>query len=82
MSKDTDREPKMTEYIISALNFFDNNLKIEKITASGWKQALSKHSEFKKEGQEIGDVSWLSDDIEEAKVEAFNADIVFDVLEL
>lgn len=67
------------KYIVAALSFFDNKLIIEIVEADNWKDAVSKHPVFRTDYEEIGDVSWLPDDLEEAKEEAFNADIAFDV---
>lgn len=69
------------EYAVAAVSFHENDLKIEMVEAENWKEALSKHSLFTEAG-DPGDVSWLPDDIDDAKSEAFNADIMFDVLEV
>ena len=65
----------MKKYAVGSLNFFDNELKIEIVETDSWKEALSKHSDF-------GDVSWLADDMETAKADAFDGDYAFDVVEL
>lgn len=64
------------KYAVAATNFFDNVLSIEIIEADDWKDAVLKHSVF------VNNDVWLPDDIEDAKVEAFNTDILFDVIEL
>ncbi|MCK5386983.1 MAG: hypothetical protein KAJ39_07345 [Gammaproteobacteria bacterium] len=69
------------KYVVAAVSFHENELKIEMVEAENWKEALSKHSLFTEAG-DPGDVSWLSDDIEGAKCDAFSGDILFDVLEL
>jgi hypothetical protein len=71
----------MKLYVVSVLSFFDNKIVSEKIEAESWKEALLKHSKMKAEDESVGE-DWLSDDIEEAKFDAFNADIVFEVLEI
>lgn len=63
-------------YAVAIINFFIRELKIEFIEAATWKDALSKHSSM------LLDISLLSDEIEEAKREAFDADFLFDVKEL
>lgn len=69
------------KYAVAAVTFHENVLKIEIVEAENWKEALSKHSLFTEAG-DPGDVSWLSDDIENAKCDAFGGDILFDVLEV
>lgn len=69
------------KYVVAAVSFFENELKIEIVEAENWKEALSKHSLFTEAG-DPGDVSWLSDDIDNAKSDAFSGDILFDVLEV
>lgn len=69
------------EYAVAAFSFHENELRIEIVEAENWKEALSKHSLFTEAG-DPGDVSWLSDDIDNAKSDAFNGDILFDVLEV
>lgn len=69
------------KYAVAAVTFHENDLKIEIVDAENWKEALSKHSLFTEDG-DPGDVSWLSDDIDNAKSDAFSGDILFDVLEV
>lgn len=69
------------KYVVAAVSFHENELKIEIVEAENWKGALSKHSLFTEAGNP-GDVSWLGNDIDDAKYEAFNSDILFDVLEV
>lgn len=69
------------EYVVAAVSFHENDLKIEKVEAENWKEALSKHSLFT-EDEKPGDMSWLGSDISAAKFEAFNADMLFDVIEI
>ena len=70
-------------YAVAAMNFYDNELKVELVEADNWKEAISKHTIFKEQPTDkTGDVSWLPDNIKEAKDEAFGADIVFDVIEI
>ena len=70
------------KYAVAGINFFDNVLIIEIIDAENWKEALAKHPLHKRETEDIGDVSWLPDDMEEAKIESFNADQMFDIIEV
>jgi hypothetical protein len=72
----------MTKYAVAAMNFYDNSITIEFIDADDWKTALSKHNQFRDDNEEMGDISWMSDDIEIAKEDAFNADMMFDVVEV
>ena len=65
----------MIEYIVGVVNLFDNELEVKIVDADNWKEALEKHPQFT-EG-----VSWLPDDLESAKAIAFNADIIFTVVE-
>lgn len=68
------------KYVVAGINFFDNVLSVEIIEADDWKDAVLGHSAFIN-SDEI-DREWLPDDIEDAKREAFNTDISFDVIEL
>lgn len=70
------------KYIVAASNFFDNEITIKVIEADNWKEAVSKHPIFKADDEEKGDVSWMSDEIEDAKFDAFSADMSFDVVEM
>ena len=69
------------KYAVAAMSFFENELKIEIVEAKDWFEALSKHSLFLEDGK-IVDVSWIPNEINAAKDELFNADIVFDVIEI
>ena len=64
------------EYNTAALSFFDNELEVKIVEASSWKEALSKNPLFK------DGTSWLSNDIEIAKDEAFDVDIIFTVVKI
>lgn len=65
------------------MNFWDYDIVIQIIEADGWKDALSKHTVFNKpEYPEDHDMSWIPDDIDEAKEEMFSADMMFDVIEI
>ena len=71
------------KYAVSYMNFWDNEMEIQIVEASGWKDALSKHTGFNKpEYPEDHDMSWISDDMKDAKSDMFNADMVFDVIEI
>lgn len=72
----------MTKYAVAYISFFENELKVEIIEANGWKEALSKHSMLLDEDGNPGDIEWLPEDMEEAKIEANNADMAFDVKEI
>ena len=61
-------------YAVGAMSFFTNDLVIEFIEANSELEAVKKHS--------FG-LDWLeSSDIEDAKNEAFNGDMLFDVKEI
>lgn len=62
-----------------AYGSFNNNIKIEIIEANAWKEALYKHTLLQKEWDGILE---LSDNFEEAKLDAIGADCMFDVVEL
>ena len=64
----------MKKWAVAYINFFDNELSIEIIDASTWKKALGK--------AHPGLEEFLSDDIEEAKYDAFNGDWMFEVKEI
>ena len=69
----------MTEYAVAAMNFWDNELTIETTKADNWKDALRQHVVFKIEDDENG-LDWLSNDLETAKGESMEADILFDIV--
>lgn len=71
----------MKTYVVTVMNFFDNNMKSEKIEADSWKEALLKHSSMLNEDGSTSE-DWLSETIEEAKNDAFNADFMFEVFEI
>jgi hypothetical protein len=60
-------------YAVAYMNFFSNDLTIKFVESDSWKNALYKA--FPLEGYE------LPDDMEEARVEAFNGDWMFFVKE-
>ena len=65
------------------MNFWDNEMEIQIVEADGWKDALSKHTKFNKpEYPEDHDMLWISDDIETAKDDMANADMLFDIIEI
>lgn len=73
----------MTKYAVAYISFFENELKVEIVEAAkGWKEALSKHSLLLDKDGNPGDIGWLPDDIDEAKEEAVNADMSFDIKEI
>lgn len=69
-------------FAVAYTDEFENDLTIEIIEANTWKDALSKHSKMMDENGNPDDNSWMSDNIEQAKEDAFNADFQFDVIEL
>jgi len=69
------------KFAVAAVILTENNLTIEIVDAENWLEALSKHSMFTENGKP-GDVSWLSSDMTDAKFDATNADILFDIKEL
>jgi hypothetical protein len=49
----------MIEYIVAALDFYDNKLVVKIVKADSWKEALVQHPIF------WDGVGWLPDDLEE-----------------
>jgi hypothetical protein len=68
----------MAQYVVSYINFFDNDLVSKKVTADSWFEALQLSGYY--EGIEFTPEQQL--DINLAKNEAFNCDSMFDVLEI
>jgi len=64
------------KFAVGLINFFDNELEIKVVEVSGknWKDA------FEKAFPDYA--GYLSDDMKEAKREAFDADFMFDVVEV
>lgn len=69
----------MSKFAVGYINFFDNDLIIEIIEAEDWLEALHKHSKI--EQDPWGDY-FSNYTIDEAKTEAFNSDMMFDVVEI
>lgn len=67
----------MKKFVVGCINFFDNDLIMEVIEAIDWKDALNQHSSLK--GNE--DIIW-PDSLKSAKIEAFNMDMMIDVIEI
>ena len=66
----------MKKFAVGYINFFDNDLIIEIIEAFNWIDALRQHSKLSKD-------FWLSESsLEEAKIDAFNGDMMIDVKEI
>lgn len=65
----------MKSYIVGVINFFDNDLKLEKVFAENKVEAINNHSM-------INGFSFESKTLEEAKVEAFNMDMMVDAIEI
>lgn len=59
-------------FVVTYLNFYDNDLKIKIVKAKDWKEAI----------KEAFDLEFESDDLEGAKEDAFNQDVLFEVLEI
>ena len=71
----------MKKFAVGVIDFFNNDLIIEIIEAEGWKDALGKHSAFLSNTKEEMD-ELFSDDLGEAKQDAFNMDSMIDVKEI
>lgn len=56
------------------ISFFENDLELKIVKADDWKDALRIGFDLMS--------GWLPDDMEEAKVEAFNQDWSFNVVEI
>lgn len=65
----------MKTYVVGVINFFDNILKLEKISAENEIEAINSHSM-------INGYSFESKDIENIKQEAFDMDMMVDVIEI
>lgn len=72
------------KFAVAYMNEYDDNeLSIQIVDADGWKDALSKHTLFNKpEYPEDHDMSWISDEFEQAKLDMSGSDQMFDVIEL
>ena len=72
----------LRHYVVSYINFFDNDLKMQEVVARSWKNALV--SAFciweHKTPNDFPHLYELPDNLENAKVEAFNQDWQFGVL--
>ena len=66
----------MNRYAVAYINFYDNELSIKLTKANNWREAVDNTFKI---FEEMGVVD-ISDDIEEAKREAFDADFMFDVI--
>jgi predicted HAD superfamily hydrolase len=64
------------KFAVGYINFFDNDLIIEVIEANNWKLALSKHSHLINSGIDL----FFGDTLENVKVQAFNCDMMIDVV--
>lgn len=63
----------MARYAVGHIDFYNNDLTIEIVQVTTWKDALAQHSKCKDQMEE------LPDDLPEAKQEFFNQDSMFDV---
>lgn len=66
----------MTKFVVSHINFYDNDLQSEVVLADTWEDAL-RNSRF--------DLAWIFDDaeifsLEEAKQRAFDGDSMINVI--
>lgn len=69
----------MSKFAVGYINFFDNELIIEIIEAEDWLEALHEHSQM----IHIPWEDYFSDcTISGAKAKAFDADMMFDVVEI
>ncbi len=59
-------------FIVAFTNFFDNDLKIKIVKAKDWKAAI----------KDAFNLEFESDDLETAKEDAFNQDVLFEVKEV
>lgn len=66
----------MNTYVVGVLDFFDNEIKMEKISAENEIDALTKHSRI--QGFDFSNCSTL----EEMYQELLNADTVADILQI
>ena len=72
---------KSKKYAVAVMDHDD--IIIEIVTNPiNWKDALARHTKMRMEDEAIGDVSWLSDDMEDAKLDAISADFMFDIVEI
>lgn len=70
----------MKKFAVGYIDFYDNELTIEIIEAEDWYAALSSHTKLKSMNE---DQCYLpSDSLEAAKNEAFNMDLMIDVVEI
>lgn len=72
----------MKKFVVSFVNFFDNDLRNKIVEAENWKEALKivNPGQDEKETEEFYNI--MPDDYEEAKYFAFNSDWLFDVIEI
>lgn len=69
------------KYAVGIINFFDNDLIIEIIDGENWKDAFKKHTlNTGFTSDEIDEM--FSDDLDLAKNDAFNMDMMIDVTEI
>ena len=70
----------MKKFAVGYIDFYDNELTIEIIEAEDWHTALNSHTKLKSMSE---DQCYLpSDSLEAAKNEAFNMDLMIDVVEI
>lgn len=72
----------MKRFAVGVINFFDNDLDIQVVEAQDWKSALGKHRAFMPYSIEEMNEMFPDDSQEKAKNEAFNMDMMIDVVEI
>jgi hypothetical protein len=68
----------MKKYAVGVFNLFDNKLIIEIVEASCWQDAIQLHTKTPFVAEELSTFATMED----AKLEAFNRDGMFDVVEI
>ncbi len=72
----------MKNYVVGYINFFDNELILEEISASSPSEAFWKHSKLQYDGWDENQESTKGMDAEELQAWSFDFDMVVSVLEL
>lgn len=77
-------------FVVSIIDFHSNEMTIHKVVADSWKLALSggckdRDVQLNAQESEEGYIDWimsLPDDMEEAKMEFFDGDMMFAIIEI
>ena len=69
----------MKKFAVGYMNYFDYELIIEIIEAENWQDALWQHSKLK---EDDWNKERFGNTLNEAKIEAFNCDMLIDVVEI